>query len=79
MCVTALHFAIVFYVSRFSFQNIDWGPLDIIRLNVLPQSMRNKCNNEIQYIVLDSAIITRREYGQILLDERGGMTNSTNR
>ena len=79
MCVTALHFAIVFYVSRFNFQNIDWGPLDIIRLNVLPQSMRNKCNNEIQYIVLDSAIITRREYGQILLDERGGMTNSTNR
>ena len=78
MCVTALHFAIVFYVSRFNFQNIDWGPLDIIRLNVLPQSMRNKCNNEIQYIVLDSAIITRREYGQILLDERGGMTNSTN-
>ena len=70
MCVTALHFAIVFYVSRFK--------IKIIRLNVLPQSMRNMCNKEIQYIVLDSAIITRREYGQILLDERGGMTNSTN-
>ena len=78
MCVTALHFAIVFYASEFNFQNIDGGPLDIIRVNVLPHSIRNMCNKEIQYIVLDSAIKTRREYGQILLDERGGMTNSTN-